>query len=143
MLVTGKVVTQDADPVPNAFVRSVLNRRVGGKTESDGSYKFLLPNGQHMLVVGTEEPGYVLPNRSEVYRAKTEQDALLWPHQRVDLTAGVAKEIPAIVVSKVKSLQVIASLPDGQPAAGAIAIIKDEISRYKRPWLCDAPAEGR
>ncbi len=80
-----------------------------------------------MLVVGTEESGYALPTRSEVYRAKTEQDALKWPHQRVDLADGVAKEIPAIVVSKVKSLQVIASLPDGQPAVGATAIIKDEI----------------
>ena len=146
VLVTGKVVTDDGHPVPDTFVRSISDRRGSGKTEADGSYKFLLTPGQHMLVVGTEESGYAIPTRSEVYRAKTEQDAINWPHQRVDLADGVAKEIPPIVVSKVKSLQVIASLPDGQPAVGATAIIKDEIpsgTATSRPSLCDAPAANR
>ncbi len=127
VVISGKVLTDEGDPVPDATLRPVSDSMLlGAKTEADGSYELMVPAGKHLILVGVDEPGYTLPQRREIFRSRIPEDAEKFPHLIVDVSDGIAKQVPPLVVSKVKTLQVIASLPDGKPAAGATAMVKDQ-----------------
>ncbi len=125
VLVTGKVVSTDGSPLEAARVRSITSRQLA-VTEADGSFRLLLPREAHTIVVGSDEPGFILPNRSDAKSISNEQAATGVPQMKVDLSDGVERELPPIVVSRTRAIQVNGSLPDGRPATGARVIIRDE-----------------
>lgn len=136
-IVRGQIVTEAGQPISRAGLILAGNYVYAGRisqaaTDADGRFEMVLPKQRHTIIVTTEEPGYAVPSRLAIRNA-TEDSWLKWPHCVVDLTDSSVVEIPAIVVPKVRPLQVIVSLPNGEPAIGATAIIKDEIAQTSSP----------
>ncbi|MGN6544643.1 MAG: carboxypeptidase regulatory-like domain-containing protein, partial [Aureliella sp.] len=125
--VTGKVVTADGEPAAGINVGVLGEATVrAGSTDEAGNYKLAVPKRNVTLVASTDKPGYQLPSTREVWGA-TEEQAKGWSKQAVDLSDGVARSVEPIVITAVKPLQVIVSLPDGQPAVGASLFVNDPI----------------
>ena len=127
VLIRGTVVADDGEPVVDAAVSRVAESDfTSAVTKEDGAFELLVPIGRQILVVGTNEPGFALPRRHDVYSANDEKAASLQPHKYVDVSDGQPRDLEPWVVPRVKPRRVVVSLPDGRPAVGATAMLKDK-----------------
>ncbi len=127
--VSGKVVTSDSSPAADILVQQVGNPYTAPSsavTNANGEYGMFLVRGKHILVAGTDEPGYQLPSQRDA-RFANEEQALNWPRRIVDVSDGGAQVLEPIVVTRMAELQVTVSLAGGQPAVGASVVITDEM----------------
>ncbi len=130
--VSGKIVTQDGQGAANILVRQLADfdsAPSGAVTDANGEYEMNLARGQHILVVGTDQPGYHLPTRVDLVTA-SELESTDWPRKRVDVSDGLPKRLDPFAVSRVSEVEIKVSLPDGQPAIGASVLITDQDALY-------------
>lgn len=135
--VSGRVVNDQQQPIEGARIHVWLNYKLGAQTDENGNFRIALPRGKQVIVVSHDEPGYKAPSRIDVYRSKNRKSLSAWPHVSVNVSTGTDQSLPPITVSAIRPLQVIASLPSGEPAKGATTMIRDE--RPRRPPRANFP----
>jgi len=147
--VTGKVITEDGQPIANVRVKASgdwwpqeierrdLHASTTCVTNSHGQYEILLlPGAKCDLLFATDESGYALPSNLELDRGKANQ--FNSPHVEVDVTDGKPVELQPFVVSKLAPLEVSVLRIDGRPAIGAVVRLHEQNQRTEDTFRREA-----
>ncbi|MEM0925520.1 MAG: carboxypeptidase regulatory-like domain-containing protein, partial [Planctomycetota bacterium] len=123
--IEGVVVDQSGDPIEGIAVMNTSRETLGrGTSDEAGRYEMILPVGKHTLLFATDKFGFRLPNTREAYQRRDNLDDLLT--LTIDIENDDPHKLPKTVIPEADTIQVIASLPDGKPAKGADAVVRDE-----------------
>lgn len=125
--ISGTMMNDDGKPMEGILIQSLdAPTPIGTASDAEGKFNLKLTAGDHFLTFATRERGYALPSYSEASRlTKDQAESLL--HRKLTVSVSTPQDLGEIVVPRVSSYEIIVSLPDGSPAVGATAIIRDEI----------------
>lgn len=127
-LVTGRFVDSDGSAIKGIEIVAVGASFPSIWTSGEeGRFELNLALGRHRLVFGTSQPGYDLP--AHRLSRLSEKEAGRSLHRDIEIDSVERVDLGPIVVPRSQTYQVIASLPDGSPAVGATAMIRDEVAR--------------
>lgn len=129
VMIRGKVVANDGQPIEKAFVRVWNHQEYGGTedavTNEQGEYELLVPRGVLRLFVGGADHGYEMPTWLEMHYAPKRINTDDWPTALVNTESGQPQTIKNIIVSRAAPIQCLVTMADGKPVANASIVIKD------------------
>ncbi|MEM9826115.1 MAG: hypothetical protein AAF958_05975 [Planctomycetota bacterium] len=139
-IVSGTVRTADGDPIANAMVRTLhpdhkIASRVPSISGEDGSFTIALRVGKQRVFAYGADRSYDWPDQRTGIFANDPLRAVGFPGADVEIVANKKVEPLEIIVPRRKPRRVSVQLPGGEPAAGAVAVIRvpRSISRPGQP----------
>lgn len=133
VLIRGKVVANDGQPIEKAFVRVWNHQEYGGTedavTNEKGEYELLVPRGVLLLFVGGANHGYEMPTWQALHSYPQQVNTDDWPRALVNTESGQPQTIKNIIVPRAAPIQCLFTMADGKPVANASIVIKDHPRR--------------
>ncbi|MEM6468358.1 MAG: M56 family metallopeptidase [Planctomycetota bacterium] len=123
--VRGKVVDSKGNPLKGINVCAPgLPDSVSGVSGRDGEFELRVSAGTHDVVFCANETGFNLPTRLDVLNSFTDTFTV---KRNVIVAKGRSVQLSEpVVITRAGSFQLVVLLPDGSPAAGVSAIVRQE-----------------
>ncbi|MEM9825018.1 MAG: hypothetical protein AAF958_00430 [Planctomycetota bacterium] len=129
--VRGRVMDAKGKPIKGGFVRTVDEAAYTAGTDNEGRFTLHLRPGKHRIIVGGEDSTLDWPSLSRMRSVRNADDAAEFPGVELQTDDLDPIDLDDIVVPARKAQTIQILLPDGRPAAGSTARIRQPKGRYE------------